>query len=304
VARRRGAVVRAGSRPLSGGSIVDALAALSEGKSERARAISATVDSELGRALTAYLGSGANGSVYDRPAAFRAFIDGGGNVGLYEAVSTALARLSDDVRPAVLLDVGCGDGRALVPALLTGHRPSRLTLVEPSAALLDVAVRRVAEELGGDDGVIEVDAHHTTVQRFVAEAGAFALAQSTFALSALPPADRDGVLAALSPKVGVLAVVEFDVPDRGGVERLRFLADTYERGLAEYGADRALVAQGFLMPVLTGQLLPGAIRSTWEQPAAAWAEQVSRAGFIEVRHSPLYGYWSSPAFLLTASGRS
>src|SRR5204863_8028536 len=114
---------RAGDRLLSGVTIVDALAALAEGEPERARAIAATVDSELARALTAYLGSGADGTVYDRPAASRAFIDGGGNVGLYEAVSAALARLSADVRPSRLLDVGCGDGRALVPALVAGHRP-------------------------------------------------------------------------------------------------------------------------------------------------------------------------------------
>jgi len=288
-------------------SIVEALAALTEGDAERATAIAATVDSELARALAAYLGSGADGTVYDRPAAFRAFIDGGGNVGLYKAVSAALARLSGEVRPARLLDVGCGDGRALVPALVAGHRPSHLTLVEPSAALLEVAVRRLAEALQDDgegdlDGM-EIDALHTTVQRFVAEAGAVDLAQSTFALSALAPPDRDGVLAALAPKVGVLAIVEFDVPDLRRDDRLRFLADTYERGLAEYDADRELVAQGFLMPVLTGQLLPGAVRSTWEQPAPAWAEQVAHAGFDDVGLAPLYDYWSSPAFLLTASGR-
>ena len=50
-------------------------------------------------------------------------------------------------------------------------------------------------------------------------------------------------------------------------ESIEFLAETYERGLAEYDTDRDLVAQGFLMPVLTGQLMPGAVRSTWEQPA-------------------------------------
>jgi len=285
-------------------SIVEALAALTHGDPERARAIAATLDSELARALTAYLGSVGDGTVYDRPAAFRAFIDGGGNVGLYEAVSAALARISAEVRPARLLDVGCGDGRALVPALVAGHRPSHLTLVEPSAALLEVAVHRLAEGLAGDLDETEVDAHRPTVQRFMAEAGAFDLAQSTFALSALAPVDRGDVLAALAPRLGVLAIVEFDVPDLQEDERLRFLADTYERGLAEYGADRELVGQGFLMPVLTGQLLPGAVRSTWEQPAATWAEQVSRAGFADVRLSALHDYWSSPAFLLTASGRA
>ena len=54
------------------------------------------------------------------------------------------------------------------------------------------------------------------------------------------------------------------------------------------------------MPVLTGQLMPGAVRSTWEQPAAAWVEQFSACGYQDVTAVPLYDYWSSPAFLLTA----
>ncbi|MBB5953587.1 SAM-dependent methyltransferase [Saccharothrix tamanrassetensis] len=275
-------------------TITTALAALTAGEPDRARDLASTVDSPLGRALTAYLTSDADGTVYDQPAAFKAFINGGGNIDLYEAVTSALADLYDRARPASLLDIGCGDGRALLPAL-NAYRPSRLTLVEPSAALLDVAVR------GVPDG-IELDARNTTVEPFVTSGGQFDVAQSTFALHALPHEVRDEVLSALAPKVGVLAVAEFDVPDLAPDDRLRFLAETYERGLAEYDADRDLVAQGFLMPVLTGQLLPGAVRSTWEQPAARWVEQVTRAGFTDVRVTPLSDYWSSPAFLLTAAG--
>jgi hypothetical protein len=104
--------------------------------------------------------------------------------------------------------------------------------------------------------------------------------------------------------VSRLALAEFDVPDHpaGSPAHLAFLADSYEQGLAEYGTDRELVAQGFLMPVLTGQLAPGARRSTWEQPAAAWAGQLTACGYRNVAVEPLYDYWSSPAFLLTADG--
>jgi hypothetical protein len=99
-------------------------------------------------------------------------------------------------------------------------------------------------------------------------------------------------------------VVEFDVPEAaaGSPEHLEFLVRTYEQGLAEYGEQRELVAQGFLMPVLTGQLRPGAVRATFEQPADAWAEQVRKAGYTDVVVTVLYDYWSSPAFLLTARG--
>ncbi|MEU6149142.1 class I SAM-dependent methyltransferase [Actinosynnema sp. NPDC047251] len=274
-------------------TIISALGALTAGERDRAREFAARVGSPLGTALAEYLGSDADGTVYDRPAAFQAFIDGGGNVGLYEAVSGALTALYDRVRPGALLDVGCGDGRALVPAL-AGHRP-RVTVVEPSTALLRTAVERLP------DGLV-VDARNTGVEEFVTGPGRHDVAQSTFALHALPHDVRDAVLAALAPHVGTLAVVEFDVPDLSPQRRLEFLAETYERGLAKYDDDRDLVAQGFLMPVLTGQLLPGAVRSTWEQPAAAWVAQVTRAGFADVEITPLFDYWSSPAFLLTATG--
>ncbi len=78
------------------------------------------------------------------------------------------------------------------------------------------------------------------------------------------------------------------------------MADRYERGLGEYGAARGLVAQGLLMPVLTGQLSPGAVRVTWEQPAQAWRRQLEHCGYHEVTVQRLGDYWWAPAFLLTA----
>ncbi|MFD1149917.1 class I SAM-dependent methyltransferase [Saccharothrix hoggarensis] len=279
-------------------NIEDALDAVAAGDLDRAGAAVRDGGSPLAEALAAHLAEERGGSVYDQPAAFEAFIDGGGNVGLYRAVGEALAALHARVRHPTVLDVGCGDGRLLRPAL-AGHGGSTVTLVEPSAALLDAAVRAL-------DG-FEVDARPTRVEPFAASLAddtAFDVAQSTFALHALPHDVRDGVLSDLVGHVGTLAVVEFDVPDlpHGGPEHLRRLAETYERGLAEYGADRALVARGFLMPVLTGQLMPGAIRATWEQPAARWAEQAERAGFADVEVTRLHDYWWAPAFLLTASG--
>lgn len=280
--------------------ISEALDALAAGDVERARDIARHGGSLLADALAEHLSADRTAhGVYDQPAAFEAFINGGGNLALYEAVVAALGDVYADARPTTLLDIGCGDGRALRPALAAPHAPRSVTLVEPSAALLDAAVR----DLTG----VTVDARRTGVEPFAAalpDDAVFDVAQSTFALHTLPHDVRDGVLADLAPHVRVLAVVEFDVPDvpHAGPEHRRFLAETYERGLAEYDADRDLVAQGFLMPVLTGQLVPGATRATWEQPASRWAEQVGRAGFTDVRTTPLHDYWSSPAFLLTARG--
>ena len=267
--------------------------ALTSGDVEQARAELATGTTLplLNDALSTYLDGDGDGRVYDQPTAFTEFIRGGGNVGLYGAVSRALAERYLGVRSFV--DIGCGDGRAVLPALAATPVPA-VTLVEPSQALLDAAL--AAAPAG-------VTAFNGDAAAFVAGLDRrFDLAESTFALHTLPHEDRSDVLSALRGHVGHLALAEFDVPDHpaGTDEHLEFLAGTYEQGLAEYDSSRDLVAQGFLMPVLTGQLAPGARRSTWEQPATAWAEQVRACGYRNVSLEPLFDYWSSPAFLLTA----
>ena len=65
---------------------------------------------------------------------------------------------------------------------------------------------------------------------------------------------------------------------------------------------RDLVAQGFLMPVLLGQLSPDTERTNWEHPVEEWRSQVEAAGFTDVNTRPLADYWSAPAFVLTATG--
>jgi SAM-dependent methyltransferase len=282
---------------------VAALRALTAGDTEPARAALATGVRRplLNAALATYLAATGDGRVYDRPAAFTAFIRGGGNVALYDAVSGALAARYWRHGVTSLVDLGCGDGRALAPALAAAGTAPAVTLVEPSRALLDAALAALAGAGGGT-----VTAHATDAATFTrglaGRSAGFDLAESTFALHALPHEERSAVLTALRGHVSHLVLAEFDVPGHpaGGDAHLAFLADTYEQGLAEYDADRDLVAQGFLMPVLTGQLAPGARRSTWEQPAAAWAEQVAACGYRDVVVEPLCDYWSSPAFLLTA----
>lgn len=274
-----------------------ALHALTTGDTDQARAeLAAGVTRPLlNAALRTYLAGEDDGEVYDRPAAFTAFIRGGGNIGLYHAVSTALAAQHARHDVTSLLDIGCGDGRALVPAL--AGRTASVTLVEPSRALLDAALASL--------GDVPVTPHNTDATTFVATLdGHFDLAESTFALHTLPHGERSAMLSTLRGHVSHLVLAEFDVPE-GSPPPLDFLADTYEHGIAEYDDadydnDRDLVAQGFLMPVLTGQLAPTAHRSTWEQPATAWAAQLQECGYRNVELTPLYDYWSSPAFLLTA----
>jgi len=282
--------------------VVAALQALVDDDRAAARHAVAGDTSLVGRALARFLDTGPRGgSVYDRPAAFAAFIRGGGNVGLYAATSAALAGEYAVHGVDALLDIGCGDGTALLPAL--DRRPvPRVDVVEPSAALLGVTAAALSTRAG-----VTASTTGTTVQEFLRDLPPdrhWDLAQSTFALHALETTDRTAVLAQLAGRVRRIAVVEFDVPGLPprGPDQLAFLAGTYERGLAEYTADRELVAQGFLMPVLVGQLAPGAARSTWEQPASDWAAQLTAAGFGGVSVRPVFDYWSSPAFLVTGAG--
>jgi len=126
------------------------------------------------------------------------------------------------------------------------------------------------------------------------------LAEATFALHAIPPRERTGVLAALRGLADAVLIVEFDVPpfDDRGPAHLAYLATRYELGLAEY--EGSLVAQGFLMPVLAGQVDPDRPRLTWEQRAAGWTAQLHDAGWDKVAVEPLADYWWAPAIVITA----
>jgi ubiquinone/menaquinone biosynthesis C-methylase UbiE len=277
--------------------LADALAAHRAGDHDQAAELAAQAGragSSLADELRTYLAGEGSASVYDRPSAFTAFIRGGGNVGLYRALSAALAARYDDTKPESLLDLGCGDGLAVVPALEQAtHEPGRIDLVEPSAALLE----------GVHERVPSAQCWQSTAQEFLARDDlGWDLTQSTFALQSIEPEQRAEVLRALQPRTGTLVLAEFDVPEftEGSPEHLRSLVERYERGVTEYGEDASLVAQGFLLPVLLG-LVAGQERTNWEHPAATWAEQLKTAGFTEVVVEPLADYWWSPAVLITAS---
>jgi SAM-dependent methyltransferase len=292
----------------SGKAITQALAAVRSGDSSTATRLAAQAADQgslLGASLAQFLESIHEEAIYASPAGFEAFIEGGGNVPLYRAVSNALADFYDRLRPTVLLDIGCGNGRAVLPALhVAQHQPEQLDLVEPSEALLATAVKRHAETTLS----VPLRTWPGTVQAFLESVPAgsrWPMVQSTFAMHTIPHEERTTVLARLRAHLDVLVVVDFDVPNHptGSTNHLRFLAQTYEHGLAEYDTDQELVAQGFLMPVLVGQLRPGATRVTWEQSKEQWLEQVKVAGYTDVEVRPLCNYWSSPAFLLTARAR-
>jgi hypothetical protein len=279
--------------------ITDALSAYRLGDHAQTAAFvaqAARAGSLLAAQLETYLAGARTGAVYDQPRAFTAFIRGGGNVELYRRVSRALADRYDAARPESLLDLGCGDGLALLSALrLAAHRPARIDLVEPSGAMLETVRKQLPDaffwEMTGEDFLTRQSERR------------WAMTQSTFALQSMPPTVRTDVLGRLRPRTGTLVIAEFDVPPlvEGSRAHLGSLAARYERGIAEYGDDASLVAQGFLIPVLLG-VVQAEERTNWESPAHVWAEQLTAAGFADVTVEPLLDYWWAPAVLISARG--
>jgi len=283
-------------------SMVDALLAVAA--SDRAAAVEAVAAAavaapgdRLPAALLRYLRADADGDVYRSPDALTRFIDGGSNRALYAALHTALRARYEQMAPGSLLDLGCGDGRVVVAVAGSGLR--RIDLVEPSAALLDLAVAALA------GGPAVVAGHAVTAAAFLAGLGAddhWDVVQSTFALHTLAAADRAAVLRALVARADRVLIAEFDVPsfDDRRDEHAAYAVDRYEQGLREYDGDE-VVAQGFLMPVLVGQFDPGTVRHTHEQSAATWVDELRDAGFGTVTVHPLYPYWWADAVLLEAT---
>jgi hypothetical protein len=243
-----------------------------------------------------------NTQVYVSPAAFEAFIRGGGNVPLYERVS---AELASHYTRAVqsLVDIGCGDGHALFPALASHlHSLERLTLVEPASALLASAVARAQAE----QPTLPLQALNEGLGAFAAKLkpdDRWDLAQATFALQAIPEPERWAGLARLRAHVKRLVIVEFDIPDlqRGTDDYIASLAQRYERALGEYeGATRDLVAQGFLIPMFLGQLDAQTAATNWEHPMPVWREKLESLGWRVTRLAHISDYFWAPAFVLVA----
>lgn len=281
---------------MPGTEIAEALLALARGETDRAVALldSSVSGGRLAPALRAHLERPIASSVYDSTAAFAEFIDGGGNVGLYRSLIELLGSLHAEALPRTVLDIGCGDGRVAAETLSAAT--TDIDLVEPSGDLLDVATRKLARHS------LAVHAHPIGIQRFLAGCdGSWDLVQSTFALHSIEPTERSRLLEDLAGRTRRLVLAEFDVPGYrdGSMDHARHLAERYEAGLAEY-PDSPLVAQGFLMPVLAGQLDVERPRHTWEQPISAWVADLRVAGFGEVETRAVHDHWWAPAVLVQA----
>jgi hypothetical protein len=242
--------------------------------------------------------------------AFAAFIRGGGNIALYDAMESLVAAAWDDYRPATILDIGPGDGKVLAGTLRRTRLQLRTTfdLVEPAANLLPKAV----EQLSQYAPQVEMRGFNGTIQSFMAEAPPTAcwdLCQATWSLQNLSPTERVPLFRWLRERCATLLMAEFDVQTEMypllSPERIRLIHDKYVAGVAEYTGKMDLVLeervkQGFLMPILFGYFRSGDGRSTCEQTMGEWMAEIEAGGFRDVQCKLIYPYWWADAYLLIA----
>ena len=238
--------------------------------------------------------------VYATARGFYRFIRAGGNVELYENVSAALRRVYQRHDEIGLLDIGTGDGLALLPAL--SDNVTRIDVVEPSEKML----ADLTAEL--DRRGVTYRSHHQTLQDFVATQPAenWDIVQATYSLHSIPPVERKPMLEWIRQHTGLVLIAEFDVPNLGapcGPAHVQYLLERYERGLSEYrGSDRDIVAQEFLIPILFGNFDHDAGRLTFEQSMDSWTSDLESAGFVNLRRHLVAEYWWADSYLVEAAG--
>ncbi len=265
-------------------------AVLTGSAAEAALAASLAPDRLLYAETARYLASSdTEQDVYRTPEAFTAFATGGGNVGLYRAAHEALRSAYAGQSAIRLLDIGTGEGHGLLPALTPDV--AFVDVVEPSAERLGLVTTELARR-----GVTH-RAHVGTAQEFMTQAsGPWDLVQETFALLAVPRAERIELFTWLRARAKQVAFIEFDVPDLGhGPAWFRHLCEVYEQGVREYSD--SLVIQGFLVPVFL-DALHGQLHT--EQPISRWVDDLTAAGFQVEEPKRIFDYWWAPAYLLRA----
>lgn len=261
-----------------------------------ADAVEADPDDPLAAALHQHLADGPIDPTPDLEA-FQRMADAPESVALFERTARLIARAHARLRPVAAVDLGSGDGRVSAAAMRVGLE--RLDLVEPSRALLEAAVRRM------EDSGVDVRAHRTVPDEWpsLVTDETWGVAQAVFALHDVAPEARRGILTTLAERADTVLIVEFDCPvetDRTD-PHLAFLVDRYRAAVAD--ATDPLIVGGYLLPVLVGQLSPGATRHAWEQPIAAWCAEVEGAGLRVVDTSPISDHWWASAHLIEATAR-
>ena len=246
-------------------------------------------------------------NVYVSPEGFGAFVRSGGNIGLYTNTSDLLRNVYEEYASFSLLDVGVGDGLALLPALLDNVHQNvahQLDVIEPSAAMLTNTRSQL------DARNIKHRAFNGTLQDHIQQAPFgpmhWDVVQATYSLQSILPGERPALLQWLGQHTQRLLIAEFDAPnfdnDLLSHARVRYFIERYQQGLAEYDAvsDGDVVKQGFLMPVFFGGFDSSEARTNWEMPIDNWVELLKDAGFTKVETQLIYPYWWAKAYLIDA----
>ena len=217
----------------------------------------------------------------------------------------ALDGLLEQLAPASVVDLGCGEAAVLAEVLGKGVAPiAHATLLEPSAQLLGRAVDGL-RPLG-----VEPERLSWTFQELVdadPRPQGWDLGVATWSLQNLDRAQRAPVLEFLARRVGRLMVAEYDAPvppgERTGEERVRHYHDRYLQGVewTAQSADPETAIQGFLMPMLFGAFSSDA-PPNHEQPKAAWREELAAADFTDVVEAGSSSHWWAEAFVLVGTG--
>jgi len=234
-------------------------------------------------------------SAYASPEGFQAFVRAGGNIPLYATTSAALRAAYGEYDSVRLLDIGTGDGLALIPALTDNIR--RLDVLEPSAALLGSLEQQL--QAAGQP----YRAFHSTLEDFVrTSSDRWDLVQATYSLQSIPLDERPAIVRWLRAHTERLLVIEFDAPDFSeptAPERVDYVVERYQRGLAEYAGNETVI-QGFLMPIMWSYFDRSVARLNYEQPMAAWTQLLAEAGFEQIASGPIYPYWWATAHIIDA----
>ena len=251
--------------------------------------------------------------LYDSGKAFARFIEGFGNEPLYADCTRAMARLYHETlehqqqqQPSsrlAVLDIGVGNGRALVPALeqLGTSVTLELDIIDPSNELLSECTTKLeqARQASHFPTIERLESSITTIQQYLdtQTTRRWSVVQSTFALHNLAPSERLRVFRQLHSRTETVFVIEFDTysqPPRadstlepiGKAEKLDYTLERYERALQLYQHEPnyELVVQGFLLPIMLGYFDASAPTATFEQPLQAWVEEFRLAGTCYYHH--------------------
>ena len=252
---------------------------------------------------------GANGtetskcSVYDSAKAIIAFLTHPTNDALYDIVATVLARELTRIKERMkrtsnlahlestklfsAIDIGSGPGVLLEKVIRNIGDSNEIgwTVLEPAAELLKENAK-VLSRVGVEATTLNESLQaYVDVAASVQDSKIYSAGLITFALSALPKAERKSVLDKLARTVKSLFIVEFncDIPGMACTsgsglfadERVRAVAEKYAKAYPLY-FEAEQILDKFLIPAFFGFFDESSKRVTHEQSLDEWCKELQQ----------------------------